>query len=387
MDDQAFLPLVKLCLSRSGGLPLSVTVETTGGYLDDNPILELLVSCSDRWEKAILKLDEERYRKDAILGPLHGRLPNLQKLEIIWPQWYLATLPPGIFDLCPRLTKLTLSEPLLPNVIWEKLLVLEARGGFIEEDSSNGLEILPLCTQLVELLIREYISAEPIPIRVVNVASNLHTMDINIEPWYSSSNGENAMSNFFDSLTLPCLKQLSITLFASERWRYSTYEDTVDPGIWPQTAFTAFIARSSCPLETLVLNNATITTDQLLSVLEMVPTLTTMKIADEPKNPIITDSFLQSLTCHSPPSATDNPHYLLPRLTQVALSPSQAFDDGVLLKMIESRWHPDQLHTVGSEGVAWLDHVAITGSFETLGKQCLVRLTQLRAEGLTIYFP
>lgn len=176
-------------------------------------------------------------------------------------------------------------------------------------------------------------------------------------------------------------------MFASERWRYSTYEDTVDPGIWPQTAFTAFIARSSCPLETLVLNNATITTDQLLSVLEMVPTLTTMKIADEPKNPIITDSFLQSLTCHSPPSATDNPHYLLPRLTQVALSPSQAFDDGVLLKMIESRWHPDQLHTVGSEGVAWLDHVAITGSFETLGKQCLVRLTQLRAEGLTIYFP
>lgn len=118
--------------------------------------------------------------------------------------------------------------------------------------------------------------------------------------------------------------------------------------------------------------------DRILKRVTDIITISVMKVLGA-----IIDEYLCPLVYSSPASP------LLPRLTQLDLNIGPAFNEETLLRLIESRWLPDALHTPGTEGVACLEYVGVDLSCprwwqKTLDETSLDRIRVLRAAGLRI---
>ncbi|KZP12513.1 hypothetical protein FIBSPDRAFT_961350 [Athelia psychrophila] len=148
----------------------------------------------------------------------------------------------------------------------------------------------------------------------------LQTLDLHIS-------GPGAFESFFQHCELPSLVKLR--LYSDEHW----------PGIWSQYAVHLFLWRSSCRLETLVLDFAGLNTHDLLALLGLVTTLSELHIIDRPSqnlppNSIIGNVLMERLTIFSPP--------LLPNLRVLKLGGILAFDPQPFSAMAESRFAANQ---------------------------------------------
>ncbi|KZP12504.1 hypothetical protein FIBSPDRAFT_984845 [Athelia psychrophila] len=148
----------------------------------------------------------------------------------------------------------------------------------------------------------------------------LQTLDLHIS-------GPGAFESFFQHCELPSL--VNLRLYSDEHW----------PGIWSQYAVHLFLWRSSCRLETLVLDFAGLNTHDLLALLGLVTTLSELHIIDRPSqnlppNSIIGNVLMERLTIFSPP--------LLPNLRVLKLGGILAFDPQPFSAMAESRFAANQ---------------------------------------------
>jgi hypothetical protein len=178
---------------------------------------------------------------------------------------------------------------------------------------------------------------------------------------------------FFDQLTLPALRHLIIAF-------------RVDV-TWANAHFMEFLSRSNCSLETLVLQNAAISQDELMQCLRMVqPTLTHLEVKTWHSS-VIKDDILKLFRDEG---VENTEACLCPNLQVIKfLGGAIEASDCVLSDMVKSRWclYPIDLEPPpnSTHGVARLDLIEfefITDSRSSGHSTDLARLKELRDDGL-----
>jgi hypothetical protein len=166
----------------------------------------------------------------------------------------------------------------------------------------------------------------------------------------------------FDHLTLPAL-----CTFALGRW-------DCDDEDWPQDSFTAFLLRSGCSLKTIELRTREVSSDQLIELLGLLPTLTELSIKGT--TDALGDALFHSLTYDETAEEC-----LCPELKAITLGYSIDSSKGVLARMIESRYCVD----TSQSQIACLQRVTIMPEWcEKEWEEYLVELEVVRNKGLSV---
>ncbi|KAF8636619.1 hypothetical protein AX17_003429 [Amanita inopinata Kibby_2008] len=170
-----------------------------------------------------------------------------------------------------------------------------------------------------------------------------------------------------DYLTLPALTMLKIAISIDES----------DRNIWLQSSFNGFFARSSCSLQSLILQDALPSESALIQCLQCVsPSLTQLHLLDTRGIFVLRDDVLSLLTVRH--GQDGSVYCLCPRLEVLRFGRSLLSTDGFLADMVESRWrqgdlsrhHITRLRSM-NPSIGTVDH-----------PQDVRRLTALREEGL-----
>lgn len=354
------LCIVKAYLERSGNHPLSLTIAALSNAARLSSYREILSAIalhSQRWKAAMLLMDRSYFHPYEPFGQLTGQLPLLEKL------WISDMDDVGVFGTCPELNFLAINgiprNYLLP---WHQILDLTVH----DVDLHAVIENTDHCRSLKSLTVVNTREATD----TMNVSSNLQ--ELRIQVLQSSQ-----LSTIFLNITLPHLTSLSLV---------HTYSSIVESVPWSQKFFAAFLHRSSCPLQTLRLESILLSATALVDTLALMPTLTTLKIHEQPDDSsspveIITDAFLQSLTINHTVECIP----LLPRLAHLEFQASHRFHDALFLDMLESRFPFPDLHPLSGGAVAILQSVALHltrgGTFDP---ECRARLLRLSKAGLSV---
>lgn len=382
--------MLHLYIQRSGNVPLTISVSVKHLLISSRApvrndtsgkaICDTLASQAYRWRRARIILDDD----DGLVSfwsDIQGSLPELEELSIR----DIDSLA-GITCIAPKLHTLTLynyyDEDFGERMAspWNHIRVLRCDGQFV-----HFISAAKRCSQITSLEINTGL------LQFVGVVKHLRCdslehLSLQANSWMDEDEPfENALIGFFDRLTLPCLKSLSIGLPL-----------THGPGpyaqsSWPLEAFTSFLSRSSCFLNALSLKNIKIAADELLSMLHLTPALTSLNIHEIPVQgtepcPLVTDELLRSLT-HFPHTSNANITLPVPRLTHLELRAAPFFNDQALLNMIESRWLPQSVHSHESGGVACLESVDVSfmkQAFKFKEPICLSGLRELGKQGLAV---
>jgi hypothetical protein len=201
---------------------------------------------------------------------------------------------------------------------------------------------------------------------------------------------ESSFQDVLKFLVLPSLREISI-----KNSRYGRG--------WHQTEFMAFLSRSKCQLRKLVLSQAGMSSGDLVSCLEAIPSLEELEIGsttdtsyrnspffgvretgsttDAPYSHSI-DFILEALTYRAQASSSAK-LTLSPSLHTIRLWGDLAFDETIFLNVVESRL----LETL-PEGLARLRSIIVDinigGTGWNLMPQTSARIEELREQGLDI---
>jgi len=302
--------------------------------VDLDPILDLFISFIERWEDVQLDL----------VGPLCGsissihllRAPLLRRFEVhFYPKAddlidpllsMLSTSPHltefGSYDTCDA--EVPIAEFVLP---WSQLTRFET-DHYLEV--GECFKVLCLCPNLVDCTFDAVATfgepPPPIPHDVLIVRQHVHALTL--------ATRDDNLYKFFDHLTLPALSAL--TLFSGDDWRHVSFE--------------AFISRSGCSLKTIKLH-ITVSTDQLIVLLSLLPTLREFYIEGSEFDPL-GNAFFNSLTYNE----TAKELCLCPALEVITLGGFIVPSNGMLAKMLKSRYY---LGRSKSRRVACLQRVSV----------------------------
>ncbi|KAF8173253.1 hypothetical protein K438DRAFT_1850798 [Mycena galopus ATCC 62051] len=349
---EAVLDLLRSVLTRGGTLPLHLTLAQYDDYIFPNPILELLVVHSERWQKLSCP--------SSCLGAFsacRGKLPRLQNLTIDLSEDVLGVRGPlDMLDALPSLTYLSFPAMYLPNNMAK--LPLEHLTGF--EATTVTLKytdkVLALMSRLpkaTELHLIVYLmddAEEWLGIECRPQNSSVSTFEIEFMLESVLDRSQAALASIFRNLTLPLLKKLQLE---AEYYPPCTI-------LWPHAEFLALSARSDFDshLTSLEIYEVHITEEQLLECLSSLHSLERLAISDHQiidsaggNEFLITDHFFAQLTL-----IPDSP-CIVPRLSFLSCGTLSQFDDRVLLALAVSRL--DQSHGCRNGGhfglkLSWL---------------------------------
>lgn len=242
------LPLLRECLLRSRNSSLHINLDirfgTTGRRSLD--VIEQVVAVCERWQDVTINMREPNfcYR---FLGNIRGRLPRLRRLD-----WRISS--PGSVDAfaeAPNLRSVTLNN------------------------TFNGM--LPL-SQITNLrLTRSVIGGVPGLISVLQQCTELLELRVDPEMTFSQSSEHlihpglvylQCRAELLPAITAPALKFLHATCISILKSK--------DPQI---THITSFLKRSRCSLEKFGLSFRRNEAEEILSALELLPTLTHLEIS------------------------------------------------------------------------------------------------------------
>jgi hypothetical protein len=224
VTDETFesrVALVTAWFSRSGGLPLSFTLEGQENVL---PILSFLLQYCNRWQYINLSVPSETLR---CLEAAKGHLKGLETMVIndryIWLRDTSYSVE-HIFESAPRLRKVSLNSRFVWNDgSWAQLTELDT--GYVSYTVGNCLALMQSMRNLQKL-----------KICIGSGAVEEHRHSIFSHPLVSLHflGAQPARGMLFDYITLPSLRDLSVGEIDFE---------------WPQSRFISFLRRSSSPLE------------------------------------------------------------------------------------------------------------------------------------------
>ncbi|KAK7442982.1 hypothetical protein VKT23_015926 [Stygiomarasmius scandens] len=378
---------LQLCLQRSSQAPLALRLEF--GSLDDlgdsgNGIMNDLLSHSYRWRLLSLNLvdslsesikTQTYYKVDNQLSMIRdlpllehfGTKPHMiAKLQKFMPVIQQASHLHSVrLDLGEK--PMEIDEEVLQTIQWAQLSNLELIGAV----HSDMVKILSRCSHLSTLSLEKSYTdgVAHFPAFQSITLERIHTL--RLLPFTSSTSNSETASKFttslkgiFSSLTLPALKRLVISGDTSTAPRTSSRQPNWGVSLnsaetkWPHKIFSEFMIRSRCSLSFLSLDQVPITDSEALSILRLMPTLTSLDIRERPipisgprnheAGVIVTDRFLKNLHILIPELGFGNGnedgqgHSLLPQLRNLELRAIGAhFSIDEFAEMVISRWLPN----------------------------------------------
>ncbi|KAK1230230.1 hypothetical protein PQX77_006685 [Marasmius sp. AFHP31] len=372
--------LVRLFLDRSDMQPLKLELNFFNTNGDQNridmlPIIHTLHDQAARWQVLCLYGPPSTFT----LPPSRAGVPALQRLAVY-------AVEPDIFS------SLFKNSPCLRT--------LEV---FDHEDTNFPSDLS--CPQIKKLVVtgstvaracsylQRFPDLETLYMHEIwsfNVSTIEHHFPTTITSFTSEFDDQLALDATLRHLTFPRLT--SLQLCGSERSLHEWFA-------WAGGAVTDFLSRSSCTLTSLCLKDLPITGDQVIPLLECIPTLVSLEIAERPRtnkrrgrdevpllNRTITQPFLRRLTVEH--DVFHSSHGFLPLLTNFTIT-LRGDDIGVeqgLFNAVASRWIPDPTQTK-EIGVKCLESVTITvleRKGGSKGKRWLKALECFRDAGLRL---
>ncbi|KAK7053928.1 F-box domain-containing protein [Favolaschia claudopus] len=269
-------------------------------------------------------------------------LPGAAVLELLcWGPAADAESALQLFQNCPQLRTVDImafgaiadiaSYALLP---WEQLSYVVVRLA-MRKSGLNMLDVaLPRVATNSTLRLYFYFQRELTedPFHGLAFDSQISDLIIHVSGMESAVQSETALEYILPTLTLPCLKKL--TILTSEN-------STEFPLSWPGPQFLSLSERSSLHLHLTALHlfDVAITEAEILKALAILPELETFTVCDHPPSSLIgaaeqiavTDNLLAALTYN------EKSPCLVPKLNTFECESMLRFDDRVYLDFILSR--------------------------------------------------
>lgn len=321
-------------LERSANWPLSIELAVLGDSEEDEHVFLIsLIQHSQRWKSF-------RYRGNFTLsrhqGFLQTSFPLLEELDLMDLLGHRRVAVENLrcFRDAPKLVALVTNAP--PKVIKESGLPLNQLT-FVDTVSSKREQmgdILDFCSNIVTLKVWQRTA--------MGAYSNLSVNSQTISKKVSSltlrfcryEEEGDFLEAVFASYTLPALTQLHVEA-----------KDPPCESEWPKDEFTKFIARSQCSITSFSLHRLGISDLDVISVLQVLPSLLTFSINDDNvrwgESPI-TSRLISHLHSSDNDDQSSSSPSLLPKLRSLSLNVGGAvFDDAAFVDMVSSRWLPD----------------------------------------------
>lgn len=320
---------VPVWLSRSAGCSLSVMIYGLTSSEDASATLHSIIQHAHRWEDLDISLPGQLFHSFA---SIRWRLPLLRKVKMVNTADKVSSLR-MCFD-APNLERIELSFGL------EKVEPLSAalthctlRYGLLD-----CVEFIRRHPQITHCSLHDC-PTSPVPLQAPIVAQlvSLHV----------SNYTRHGVTAAFECLTLPALREVSIAL------------GNATP--FPLISFMGLLSRSGYRLDHLAIHSGIIPIQNLISLLQRIPSLKKLEIHQPDTlyiGPLFFDQLVQRLTC-GPFSPYSREPILLPNLRSLSLCGRRLRINGdIVADMIQSRWHqrsPDiaRLRAVALQGHSW----------------------------------
>ncbi|KIK57534.1 hypothetical protein GYMLUDRAFT_98622 [Collybiopsis luxurians FD-317 M1] len=401
-------PILDLYLSLSQSHPLYVEFYGTSRdqTCQHQPIVDSLIACSDRWRS--LNISHQQVFKSLVMGPnslLPSHFPILEEIVLAQAGVSSSTVL-DLFKNAPNLRRLTVRSISLTRIAthqfpWRQLTFFRAA-----ELPQGTKEFLQTCCRLKEIQLEEPRSGAGLlnPQCVSGaVAPALEKLSITLCTMSAPTPPSDSMSlpeAVFTSLSCPNLTSL-----------YLENKDLVHPRPWPKQSLHAFISRSSSSsfpsssssplvshqkLTTLTLLNFVLSDSKLLHLLQLLPALLHLTVADsnsetEPNDVSspLTPVFFHRL--HAFPCSSTNTvsPAIVRRLRSISFTyhgaAQNGFGDKEFVEMVSSRWAPSDgygyryAYAYGLDGStsdhnswdAYKDNIAMGNEEDEDGTACL----------------
>ncbi|KAF7358726.1 F-box domain-containing protein [Mycena sanguinolenta] len=318
------MELLGLAFERSGSLPLNVQFDS----LEKNctryrHALELIASHSARWKSAKFMTHPSDF---VYLSRVKGNLPLLTTLELYIGGTGVEKL--DFLEFLPSVKNLTVygsiqsCMPRLPlrGLVTYKCLALQPNA--IASTVASMSRLSHPCAVHVEVDVENWMQAYSSGLRIPETSSNMSELSLKLtQTFFRPTRCFQTLEEIFAALTLPALRELS---FMADR----------DPLPWPHEQFMSFSIRSSFHhhLHCLDLFRVHITESELVDCLSTLPALQELSIADRFPRPLVSDTFLTTLTL-TPERST----CLVPHLRVLDCISDFRFDDNIYLAFLMSR--------------------------------------------------
>ncbi|KAL0563999.1 hypothetical protein V5O48_018057 [Marasmius crinis-equi] len=329
--------------------------------------LEYLCKHSNRWAQLAIIAPDTTIIDHPILSRIERSIPRLHTLAIDVPVELPLDL--HVFRFSPALHTLylILYGPFdnLSDIPWSQLRNLTL---IMNEAPISIQEILSSCSNLQHLEFKTMFEMAEGDSQW-HVASPLKSLTFRPSP---------SANSLLSHISLPNLSSLELTLSPLSSSR-----------LWAEAALSGMITRSKCSITALSLSSVTISDQQALFILRLIPTLKYFfvqeRVIGEPH--ILTSSFLSRLVIRNEFGTDSQSTCLVPHLTDLRIVASSKHLDAVAFsEAVVSRWIPDA--TVREQiGVSSLRSVEIefTNKSDAI-PECLGALKCFSDAGLRVSF-
>jgi hypothetical protein len=264
--------------SKEGELDLTVVISGGEGGLVNPTVFPLIIGCSHRWRS--LELACPPILHLTLFQRITG-LPALKDVCLIMLRHESKTrdtipVPPSTLKIpSPNVRSVIIEQHHLNSDHNLSIVVPCHMARRISLCVNHVADFLEAIAQSIYLRKAELSSCyiEPDPQRpnhrlFSSVSSNLVSLRFRL----SSGAEYDAMASCFEMLTAPRLEELIVSAEINGK-----YYNTPD---WPIAAFSSFVHRSNCRLRTLEISYVPLSDNSLLHILEELPALTYLSIAE-----------------------------------------------------------------------------------------------------------
>ena len=315
---------VESWLKRSKESPLSISIRWYRSPAGFHPVFNSVLRHVHRWEDVDIQLPRVFFDSLASDKP---SLPTLRKLRIHvtsgspLPNWF------DVFSVAPKLRRVALCTGSgAIQLPWKHLTHCT-----VSSNMTDCLAIMHKSPHLIVCAMEDCTSSSwsPTPLlEVLPVVSYISSLQI-IQTTRCIQATRCDCGEIFSSLTLPALRNLSIKFIGGTPWAHAE--------------FMALHNRSFFLLERLALISVTFLYDDLISLLQALPSLIEIEIDSVhaiysvDRIPIVDNNLLEFLT-YNTISTNSAQLVILPRLQVIKLWGRLHCNDNTLVNMIQSRW-------------------------------------------------
>ncbi|KAK7058218.1 hypothetical protein R3P38DRAFT_2844859 [Favolaschia claudopus] len=348
------LSLVEFALEKGGTHPLDVRLTISSAEF--RPAADMLVEHVSRWRQvhfAGISVVNQSF------AGVQGKLDQLISLRL-QSNWRSV----DIFKHAARLSKVEFygRADNVPDLPWAQLRAFKFRSRGIR-GANDCLALLSQAANLDSASFALRLYPRSFAVAWKPTSSNITLIELAL----AASKAE-LVGNLFDCLTLPALKALNLT-----------GNDVFEPPVWAPQQFAAFAARSLLHDHLTDLSLCARITDlELLRCLEILPSLTSLRISESNSQTTITDTLLIGLLCNSDGAP------LIPRLVCLEFTTVLAFTAPVYNEVITSRVAERRSRNESGRFTAilrWREPANHEDIFTML-----VRLTALKVEGGLLFY-
>ncbi|KAJ8083134.1 hypothetical protein PM082_009003 [Marasmius tenuissimus] len=346
--------LSELFMERSKASPLRLSLVLPGDDYSGSPaakeeilsILRAVFGQCERWKDVALDVVPQDF-PSSIFDSIRGRLPLLTSFELRRQKTDGWSHSFDYFKICPALHTVRGYPQLIDlSLPWTQIKTLE----LWELYNISAFPLLSLCTAVEHLGLVEVGGLDE-----SNNDHSSHVVNSGVKALRTiSAKVQGDVDGVLKHTTLGGLSSLRIW---GERGCLTDEWPT-----WDNTCLEAFLQRSSCFITSLHLDALPITDMQVLALLRLIPTITSLCVGElscEQENRIVTASFLDGLNT----SLDSVP--LAPQLTHLKVRVhAHNLASDAFLKALSSRWLHDPRHAreIGVECLHFVTIVVIVSS-------------------------